>query len=75
MRLGRRSEITALSARFAELQQDPDTPEGMLASAASGLASRIWWPLGLGAAQSVLIVPDDAVDAVPFSALPIRASS
>jgi tetratricopeptide (TPR) repeat protein len=73
-RLGTRAAITARATRFLALLQDPDTPASLLAAAGAELAQLIWWPLGLQRADSIMVVPEGAVSAVPLGALPWSAA-
>jgi len=74
VRLGPRSVIASRAARFLALLQDADTPGSLLDSAAGRLAELIWWPLPLRGAQSITVVPDDSLSAIPFAALPSSAA-
>ena len=69
--LGSTREISRITGDLRDRLRNTDTPADEVRTAAQELARRIWWPLtAYLPAGRLVIVPDDALNTIPFSVLP-----
>ena len=74
--LGDTLEIARITAELRDRLRDSDTPPGEVRAAAQELAKRIWWPLTAALPDGrLVIVPDDALNTIPFAVLPWSADT
>jgi CHAT domain-containing protein/tetratricopeptide (TPR) repeat protein len=70
--LGDTREIGRITGDLRERLRDTDTPASEVRATAQELARRIWWPMAtyLPEGGRLVIVPDDALNTIPFAVLP-----
>ena len=70
--LGDTQEIARLTGELRERLRDTETAPQEVRVAARELARRIWWPIttNLPDGGRLVIVPDDALNTIPFAVLP-----
>ena len=70
--LGNTAEIAQLTGELRGLLRDTDASANEVRAAARELARRIWWPISAALSDGgrLVIVPDDALNTIPFAVLP-----
>jgi CHAT domain-containing protein len=69
--LGNTHEIARITADLRDRLRDTEAPANDVRAAAAELARHIWWPLSADLPDSrLVIVPDDALNTIPFAVLP-----
>ena len=70
--LGDTREIGRMTGELRDRLRDTDAPAREVRAAAEELARRIWWPItpDLPEGGRLVIVPDDALNTIPFAVLP-----
>ena len=70
--LGNTREIGRATGELRDRLRDTDAPASEVRAAAQELARRIWWPItaNLPEGGRLVIVPDDALNTIPFAVLP-----
>jgi len=69
--LGSTREIGRATAELRDRLRDTEAPAAEVRSAAVELARRAWWPITPYLTQGrLVIVPDDALNTIPFAVLP-----
>ena len=69
--LGSTAEIGRITGELRDRLRNPETPSSEVRAAAEQLASRIWWPIASHLQEGrLVIVPDDALNTIPFAVLP-----
>ena len=70
--LGDTREIARLTGELRDRLRDADAPASEVRAAAQEVARHIWWPITtyLPEGGRLVIVPDDALNTIPFAVLP-----
>jgi CHAT domain-containing protein/tetratricopeptide (TPR) repeat protein len=75
-RLGDRAKISNAARDLYDLLRDAESPTSAVRAAAEQLARLILWPITEALQKKrIVVVPDDALHTVPFSALPWSADA